>query len=82
VLQLQSSNPLHCSGRVADIGCRTNISAGIVSTIAWTAAMRGSVSNVARSGGGDGIDNSQKLGARKPSTHASSACKCVEPDRG
>jgi hypothetical protein len=42
--KLHSSSPLHCSGRVADVGCRTCISAGVASTPAWTAAMRGSES--------------------------------------
>ena len=49
---------------------------------AWTMAIRGSVSYVARSGGGDGADDSQDRGARTPSTQASSACRCVEPERG
>ena len=61
-MKAQSNKPLHCSGRVADIGCRTSNSAGIWSIAACIVAMRGSVSNVSRSGGGDGAVISQLRG--------------------
>jgi hypothetical protein len=41
--KLQSLSALHCSGLVADTGCRFIISGGVAATAASNCAMRGSV---------------------------------------
>ena len=75
---------MHCSGRVAPNGWMACSSAlfGRASIAACTSAMRGSVSNVATSGGGDGRFISHCSGAREPGRVASSAWRWVDPVRG